>query len=357
MKHLAYAGIMLAVVASAATAQEPDKLAIHGYLTQAYAIADTGSYLGIPSKGTTNYRTAALQFRYAPSAVDNITIQVSHRRLGDDATAVGEAPVQLDWAFYGRRFGNFDVKVGRSPIPAGIYNELRDVGVALPLYRAPYNFYQEGSFTSETVDGVVAGYQTPGLSGWGLETSLYAGGWDMTERFVDAGSNILVQQVRVERALGGQLWLRTPIKGVRVGGGASRSVSPANAILPGTWKEWHGSLDARMGRVTLQSEYKSTETPDIDHDAWYVYGGVRVFRNLTLHAQADMADLTLQGAKFDFNDDYAAGASWAFSPSLVLKLEGHHVPATYRTDAPPVRLGADPSVRVNYLITSLSVSF
>ena len=357
MKKLILPCIALAFTASVASAQETDKLSIHGYLTQAYAISDTGSYLGIPSSGTTDYRTAALQFRYSPSVADNITLQLSHRRLGNDATTAGEAPVQLDWAFYGRRFGNFDVKVGRSPIPAGIYNELRDVGVALPMYRAPYNFYLEGSFTSETVDGVVAGYQTPGLSGWGLEANAFAGGWDMTERIVNASSQIIVQQVRIEKGFGGQLWVRTPVNGVRVGGGASSSLSPTNAILPGRWKEWHASFDGRLRRVTLQSEFRNINTPDIDYNAWYAYAGAKVYRNLTLHGQADYANISVGGGpNLDFNDDVGVGASWAFSPSLVLKLEGHSA-KTYRTDDPPLRIGVDPSTRVKYLITSLSVSF
>jgi len=352
---LAAAG--LAVCAVRGAAQEPERLAIHGYLNQAYAIADGGTLLGIPTTGTTDYRTAALLVRFTPSAADNVTIQLSHRRLGTDIATAGEAPVQLDWAFYGHRFGDFDVRVGRTPIPAGIYNEVRDVGVVLPLYRAPFNFYLEGAFTSETVDGVVGGYSHTMESGWGVDANVFAGGWNMTERNVDGAGNVIFNQSRVERGVGGQVWVRTPMEGVRVGGGASRYTNQAPAILPGTWKEWHASFDGRTSRFTLQSEYRNITTPDIGYKAYYVYAGLRPMAHLTLHGQADFAKLTASPVpQFDFNNDYAIGASWAFRPDLVLKVEGHTAD-TYWADTPTARIGQDPAAKVKYAIVSIATSF
>ena len=344
--------------ATSGAAQEADKLTIHGYLTQAYAITDGPTLLGIPGTGTTDYRTAALQFRYAVSNSDNVTLQLSHRRLGRDIATSGEAPVQLDWAFYGHRFGNFDVRIGRAPIPSGIYNEVRDVGVLLPFYRAPFNFYLEGSFTSETVDGVTASYETPNTAGFGFEATAFAGGWDMNERTVSQSSGaVIVNHTRVEKGIGAQVWLRTPLEGVRIGAGGSRYEADPSSLLPGTWKEWHASFDARRSRATLQSEYRRMITPDIDYNAWYVYAGVRPVSHLTLHAQVDRAGLVTGGlSRFDFNNDNALGASWAFRSNLVLKAEGHSADSFW-TDSPTVRIGVDGPTKVRYYIISLSTSF
>lgn len=105
-----------------------DKITIHGYLSQAYAISDGNHVVGIPEKGTTDYRTAALQMRVQISPKDIFAVQISHERIGKSRVQTVHDDLELDWMFYEHRFGNSAVKVGRLPIPFGIYNELRDVG-------------------------------------------------------------------------------------------------------------------------------------------------------------------------------------------------------------------------------------
>ncbi len=71
--------VAAAIAPQLAHAQGADRLSIHGYLTQGFAISDGGSLFGITEDGTTDYRNAALQFRYALSSNDNVTLQLSHR--------------------------------------------------------------------------------------------------------------------------------------------------------------------------------------------------------------------------------------------------------------------------------------
>ncbi|HEX7239619.1 MAG TPA: hypothetical protein VF263_05110, partial [Longimicrobiaceae bacterium] len=142
-----------------------EKLQVHGYLTQGYAQSGELPILGISEGGTANYRTAALQFRYGITEKDNFVLQFSHRDMGTSLFTSDESSVMLDWAFYQRRFGNGSVRVGRGPIPLGIYNEVRDVGTILPFYRAPSNFYYEGF---ETLDGASANYDFALGGGWGF---------------------------------------------------------------------------------------------------------------------------------------------------------------------------------------------
>lgn len=347
---------LLSVVAGSASAQQ-QPLTIHGYLTQAYGHSEGGTMLGVPTRGTTNYRNAALQFRYAMSPSDNATVQLSHRRLGEDVAAANEADVRLDWAFYGHDFGAVDIKVGRAPIPSGIYNEFRDVGVLLPLYRAPFVFYLEGTFTSETVDGVVGTWQVGSARGWSLELAGFAGGWTMSERFVDGSGTVQSRESRIERGVGARAWIGTPINGVRFGGGASNFQAEDAAIVPGWWNERHVSLDASLERVTLRSEARRITSDDFTYDAWYAYAGVRPFGALGLHAQIEQSDLDLPPVpQLDFHDGVAVGASWSFRPNLVLKLEGHWT-ESYWAENPPVRIGADTPRKITTGIISLSTSF
>ena len=63
------------------------------------------------------------------------------------------------------------------PIPRGIYNELRSVGIALPMYRPPVVMYDEGAYFSETIDGLVLARTFLADRPWSIEANLYAGGW------------------------------------------------------------------------------------------------------------------------------------------------------------------------------------
>ena len=128
-----------------------------------------------------------------------------------------ESDVSLDWAFYQRAFHEgTTLKIGRMPIPRGIYNELRSVGVALPMYRPPVVFYDEGAYYSETIDGAIVSHTFAESSPWSLETHGYVGGW-RSLAYDTWSEQYSIQRVRAENAVGTQLWLNTPIDGVRLG--------------------------------------------------------------------------------------------------------------------------------------------
>ena len=125
--------------------------------------------------------------------------------------------IELDWAFYERRLAdNTSIKVGRVQIPLGIFNEIRDVGTILPFYRPPFVMYREGTFTSETVDGVVLSHTFAAESDWSLDFDVYGGEWELVETDfqVETAEPFIA---RAEDAWGVQLWLNTPLSGLRFG--------------------------------------------------------------------------------------------------------------------------------------------
>ena len=364
MRNVLSTGFVLVTLALAtpAAAQET-KLQVHGYLTQAYGAAHGGTFLGIPEGGTADYRTAALQLRYTMTPNDQFVWQFSHRRLGTSPITVGEPELKVDWLFYSRQMGNLDLRVGRLPIPAGIYNEVRDVGVLLPLYRAPYDFYLEGAFTSETVDGLSAGYHLFADAPWNVEVSLFGGRYDMTNSntsYDSVGTPIAhtPEVVNVDNALGTQLWLNTPVDGVRAGFGASR-LDVQSGDFEGKWTEWHGSLDARTHWATLQAEYRRFAIPDVNYTAGYVYAGFHATPQLTLHGQMEFSDVVLTTApgapKFDYDRTKTIGVSYAFRSDLVMKGE-YHATNGHWSDAPVSPIGY-PLGKVSYFLVSFSTSF
>jgi hypothetical protein len=367
-----YGSILLAVAIVAAVrpapaaAQSEGNLQVHGYLSQAFGIADGGTYLGVPQGGTADYRTMALLFSYALDPVENVTVQFSHRRLGESPVTVNEPDVKLDWVFYGRQFGDLNVRVGRIPIPAGIYNEMRNAGITLPLYRAPYDFYLEGSFTSETVDGAVARLALLPSSKWNGELSVYGGSWQTTDRVADQTTGTYVGvAVPMRDGLGGQFWLNTPVDGVRFGLGGMRNRA-VGGTYPGTWKEWHGSADLSLSPVTIRAEYRRMTIPGanigyntVNYSAYYGYVGYSLTSRLTLMGQADFADVGLNpgGTNIKYDRTTTAGASYRFRSNLVLKGEVHFTKGDW-ADVPVIY---DPTVqsaaKVTYGLISISTSF
>lgn len=363
------AGLALAALAQPAAAQNADKLSIHGYLTQGYAVSDSALVEGIPKEGTTDYRRAALLMRYATTNSDNFVIQIAHRRLGNSPSMQFESDVKVDWAFFEHNFAttNTRLRVGKAPIPLGIYNETRYVGTQLPFYRAPYAMYHEGIYTSESVDGLTVMQPLFSSSAWAMEASAFAGSYSYldfaTVRTGATSFAYLGQRVRASGAVGGQLWVSTPIDGIRFGGGGERYTVGNAFFQPGKYSfdGYHGSVDAKFERFMARSEYRRVNAHRIlSYNGWYTQGGVSLTQKLSINGQAERATyavnaFTAPAYRVPFIKDDAAGINYAFSPSLLLKIEGHQTTGynVESTLVPQLRAPVDGK----YFISSLSVAF
>src|SRR3954452_18355667 len=125
---------LLSALATTARAQGDGQLAIHGYLTQGLAVSHGAQFYGMTDQVSTDFRYAALQFRYDRKK-DGFLLQVNNRRLGSSPITDYESAVNLNWAFYERRANDgTSFRFGRIPVPRGIYNEERSIGVVLPFY-------------------------------------------------------------------------------------------------------------------------------------------------------------------------------------------------------------------------------
>src|ERR1044071_6876430 len=200
-------GLLAQEETAPAEAPTGPQITIHGYLTQAYARSDGAEIQGIPEEGTADYRTAALQIRADVTEQDTFAIQLSHERFGESDIKAFQDDLALDWIFFENQFGDSSVKVGRVPIPFGIYNEVRDVGTLLPFYRPSTNFYGEGAYTSETVDGIVLSRVFDLGGSWRLDGDVHYGSWEFVNRSGSFSKN------KVEDSIGVELWLETPLPG------------------------------------------------------------------------------------------------------------------------------------------------
>ncbi len=322
-------------------------LTIHGYLTQAYAQSDGNEIAGISEDGTADYRAAAIQIRAGISEEDSFAVQFSHERFGESGLKAFQADVALDWIFYDHRFGDSGIKVGRVPIPFGIYNEVRDVGTLLPFYRPSINFYGEGAYTSETVDGIVLSH-TFDLGDWNLAGDLHYGNWE----FINRSGRFAKRKVR--DSIGVELWLETPVPGLRIGAGGMRfDVEEPDGFR---WKTYHISAQGQFGRVEANAEYKWIDFVEGTYDAGYLHLGVRATDKIVVNGQYDYSDLNIDFFREgDFDDDAALGVNYSVRPDLVVKLE-HHWNEGFTPEVPAQNFFA-PKLETRYWLLSLSASF
>ena len=247
------------------------KLRIFGHLTQAWAksryarggfrpAAQSEVILGVPPDGTTDYRTLALMFRYEMTDLDHLTVQLSHRALGDSPVDDVEDEIVLDWAYFEHRFGTETrLRVGRFPSPNGLLNEVRDVGMVLPFFRTPFVFYGEGNYTTETVDGLLLRHTLALPTRWQLELNAFAGEWDVIE-FAPPGTPGTEPAgiARAREALGLTLMFASPDEDFHIGaGGEWYDVEGGIIRNPGEttpWWDYHASMEILRGKLLIRAE-------------------------------------------------------------------------------------------------------
>lgn len=349
--------------AAHAEAQDAPKFSVHGYLTQAWGKSTGTQFYGLTDEASTDFRYAALQLRYFATPNDQFVVQANHRRLGQSKITDFESDVNLNWAFYQHAFSQgTSVKIGRMPIPRGIYNELRSVGVVLPTYRPPVVFYDEGAYYSETIDGVIASHTFFESAPWSLEVNGYLGGW-RSLAYDTWSEEYAVYRVRARNAIGAQLWLNTPAEGVRLGFAAQRHDDrwEIEEFYENELKEFHVSLDATRERWFFRAEGQLQNYVDSDKlYVGYVQANYKLTPRLGITGEVQRSRDTdviygegVLPSSFEWHRSDGVGLSYAFTPSLVLKVEQHWdrgiqiEEASHPSTAPKFR----------YVIASLSASF
>ncbi len=331
------------------------RVVIHGYLAQAFAISSGYQVLGIPKDGTFDYRTAALQVRATMTPKDSFVIQLSQERLGESPVMAVRNEIDLDWVFYERELGaGTSLRAGKVRIPFGVYNEIRLVGPLLPFFRPADAFYGEGSYVVSSINGAVLSKSLFAAHRFGLDADLYGGEWS----FLQADR---ATRAHAKKGLGGQLWLNTPLRGLRFGLAGHRSTWSNSIDAPPGAKvrhnRWAASVDGSFEPFRLSAEYAEDTFAGAEAAASYALVSWHVTEKLSLNLQASQAHLTLGEAGFDeqLSRDYAAGLSFAFRPDLVAKVENHWARGR-QFEEPGVTIFAPP-LTTNYLIISLSTLF
>jgi hypothetical protein len=378
----ARAAVTVATVLAFAPAlhAQDDRFSFHGSLNAAYGKSDGLPVFGINKDGTSDYRAVSMVLGYQVSPKDRVVTQLLHRRIGTSPLSASEPAVSAVWAFYERKFDNgATLKFGRNPLPRGIFNEVRFVGTLLPFYRVGAPVYGE---TLEYIDGVV-GNKSFDLGGsWSLDASVFGGGFDIRAVLPSQTSGSQVIRLRAENSAGTQLWLQTPVDGVRLGAFVNNYQQTPRASLPAASRPNRTtttlySFDAVKEHGFVRAEYTAfkskTATGRSHFDGWYTMAGVKPHAQLTLAAEYSASNqrvtlpAPIEPITLPVTKDIGLGASWAVTPALVFKLEGHRqegyafdtaIPSIIPpSSGPPFRASLAPAGKAFYGLASIAISF
>lgn len=342
-----------ALVPASGHAQGEDHIILHGYFTQAYAKADNLPILGITKGGTWDYRVLALQARYLITDDDQIIVQSRYQRSG--TSLLNDQAPEILWAYYRHDFTTLRVEVGKVPVAIGLYNNLREVGTILPFYRAAANYYIPGY---ETIEGVVLTH-TKKFGAWRLESTAYAGGFVNVYQ-IPTPTGPIVGTARTEYNYGTQLWLETPLRGLRVGT-QYVSYQAVNGADTTRHNLFGGSVDGSFNHFYVRGEYIKYDLPglgpngedEIEGDG-YAEAGIKLTDRLSLNTQVLLSSTHYPGRTYRSTYDRIVGVSYAVNPNVVFKLEGHH-DTGYVFDQP--LSVTQPAGKTNIVIASVATSF
>ncbi|HEX7239651.1 MAG TPA: hypothetical protein VF263_05270, partial [Longimicrobiaceae bacterium] len=173
-----------------------------------------------------------------------------------------------------------------------------------------------------------------------------------------------ISNTRFDHVAGTQLWLSTPVTGLRVGAGGLRFRLPESTLANGqktpsvSMNAIAASLDGNFDRFLARGEYRVIDTGPTKSFDYYAQAGVKLPAGLSINAQADFSDKqrTSNGSleRYLSGRDLGLGINYAPSPNIVLKVEGHRAEGygfdMYLPRTAPGREG-------DYGIASISVSF
>lgn len=372
--------LALGLVAAPVVVQAQDeRLTIHGSASLAYAKSDRLPINGITKDGTSDYRILALQFGYKISDKDRVVTQLLHRKIGGSPLNAITPAVEPVWAFYEHKFDNgFVAKVGRNPLPRGIFNEVRYIGTLLPFFRVGNAVYGE---TLEYVDGVVVRKPFELGNDWKLEATAFAGGYDLKAQ-LPTSTGVSVINTRNENTYGGQVWLNTPIDGVRAGVFYNNYQSTPNATLPEAQRpnrvtSFMYSAEAVFSKAFARSElttFKQTKSPNfVDFTSYYVQAGITPTEKWTIAGEYNdgrnmvrFAGTPIPNLELPLNQDIALGVTYKPNAQVAFKLEGHQaegysfdtpVRSVIPPTAPPLVARLAPAQKTYYALASIAFTF
>jgi hypothetical protein len=209
-------------------ASAPDKLQIHGFVSQGAFYSTDNDYIGASSRGSAELFEAGLNFSTEPVERLRVGVQLFAARTG----TLSDGTPRIDWAFLDYRLRRWlKLRAGIIRIPFGLYNEFVDVDAArtpILMPQAVYTLRSRDLLISHTG---FSGYGTLELgAGGSLDYQAWGGSLNIPRAALELDGAEL-ESLETRYAVGGQLMWNAPLEGLRAGVSWIRAVIDFNLQL------------------------------------------------------------------------------------------------------------------------------
>lgn len=369
-RHRACWALLLAlaqVLWSRSGAAQASPVEIHGFVSQGFILTSENEYLAKSKDGSVEFSEAAVNLTHSPMENLRLGFQLFAHELGP----TGNYQPQFDWYYMDYRFADWlGLRVGRTKMPFGLYNEVNDIDVARVPILLPQSIYQvdHREYIYAQTGGELYGDVHLGAAG-SLEYRAYGGTLSL-EGAPPPPPGVLETNGSVAYLYGGRLLYMLPVDGLLAGvsGQSLRldsdiAFDPAlqagleglGLLTPGVtyptpikWRvrRWIASLQYAAHDLDVSAEYSRWYgafinspgplllPPHIVNERYFIMASYRIAPWFTpgAHYSAYFANVENRDALGQYQRDWAVTTRFDLNAHWILKLEGHLMRGTGRLD-------------------------
>lgn len=350
-------------------------LEVHGFFSQGFILSSKNEYLAHSKRGSVEFSEVGLNLTKSLTEDLRVGIQMFAHDLGP----IGNYHPEVDWFYLDYRpLDWLGIRLGRTKMPFGLYNEVNDIDVARVPILLPQSIYQADhrEFLFAQTGGELYGDARLGAAG-ALEYRAY-GGTLLANLPNAAPAGISVRSIRVPYLYGGRLLWSTPLDGLLAGisgqavrfdtayllDPALRAALEAASVLPAGLADpldvkfrvsrWIASLQYAAHDLELAAEYSRwigqfySSAPAlfprrVENERYYLMAAYRVNSWFTPGAyySAHFDNVDERHRRGGFQRDVAITTRYDLNAHWLLKLEGHVIHGTAALDNPALNNGTD----------------
>ncbi len=338
--------LLALAAAGRAPAQSSERYSLQGFGGWAFGDTNNDNRFGYVASDEGEWNNYYFALNVAARPMDKLSIR-AQAFWGEDLRG---KRIELDYAFAQWEFSPaLKFRVGKTPVPFGIYSEVYDVGTLRPFYLLP-QFYEGplGLIPKAYVGAGLTGVKTLG-DRWELQYDAFGGEIGFEEFTVDTISfdeagqpvvNSLPAQVVASNLVGGRALLAAPDKGLDFGGSVFYSPKVQQRIDDGPRVPYSVTDTAtfvnlraqyQKDRVGARAEWFAALTRSADVKSFYVEASYKLDRHWQLAAQYENSDIVLLPGDESVpeplrrHESVGLALNYWVSPELVLKLNGYRV--------------------------------
>jgi hypothetical protein len=341
-----------------------ETLSLHGFASQGFILTIGNNYLDETKDGSFEFTEVGLNVTTEPVEHFRIGVQLFARDLGP----VGNFDARFDWFYADYRFADWlGVRVGRTKVPFGLYNEENDVDVAHAPVLLPQSVYPTSSRDILLAQTGVELYGLGSLGdGGALDYRVYAG-TVFAEPDQTPGSPFVLGSFEWPYLVGGRLMWETPLEGLRAGGSVQvlrfdteflrtdyqivtdpmtmtedviALSTPFSLTVNGVL--WVASAEYSAGDLLLAAEYSrwhlwaessdQTVVPDGTYESERLYGSIAYrfvdWFQASFYYSLLFPDISDRTGRAQRLHDFALTVRFDLNDYWLVKLEGHYMNGT-----------------------------